>query len=145
MYKKIHLDIHETKNVFNNKHNGNLTVIWRDWDNIISSPKMIYITSVHSGEIKGPHLHKKRDTYFLCIKGKVMFVIRDDNGCYHEIQADSQDPFLLHVPKNIASAHINLSPNTSEILVLANVAWRPNDDEMINLSFEDYDWKKFTI
>ena len=145
MFKKILLDTHITKNIMDSSQNGNLTVIWRDWDNLIDSPKMIYITSVFPGEVKGPHLHLKRDSYFLCIEGKVMFVIMDENGIYHEIEADSNNPFLLYVPKNIASAHININKEISKVLVLANLAWRPNDNEMKNVSFDNYNWKKFQV
>ena len=44
---------------------------------------------------------------------------------------------------NIASAHINLSNDVSHVLALADLAWRPNDNEMVNTIFEDYDWKKW--
>jgi len=36
-----------------------------------------------------------------------------------------------------------LSNNTSRILTLADLAWRPNDNEMKNVNFTDYDWKKW--
>jgi len=49
----------------------------------------------------------------------------------------------VHVPKNIASAHLNLSKDVSRILVLADIAWKPNDNEMKNIDFEDYDWSKW--
>jgi len=26
---------------------------------------------------------------------------------------------------------------------LADIAWRPNDNEMKNMKFEDYDWNKW--
>jgi dTDP-4-dehydrorhamnose 3,5-epimerase len=26
---------------------------------------------------------------------------------------------------------------------LADIAWRPNDNEMENLTFDDYDWQKW--
>jgi dTDP-4-dehydrorhamnose 3,5-epimerase len=29
------------------------------------------------------------------------------------------------------------------VLALANPAWKPNDDEMKNVSFDDYDWQKW--
>ena len=37
---------------------------------------------------------------------------------------------------------MNPSNNISKILVLADIAWRPNDNEMINVEFENYDFKK---
>ena len=136
--------MHHTKDVSDQHINGNLTVIWRDWDNIVKNePKMVYVSSINPGEIKGPHLHTKRNSYFVCIHGKVVFIIKDTNGKYHEIQSSDENPVLIHVPKNYSSAHINLSNSVSKVLVLADIAWRPNDDEMKNVSFDDYDWGKW--
>ena len=49
------------------------------------------------------------------------------------------------MPKNFASAHINISDTVSRILVITDLAWKPNDNEMENISFGDYDWKKWKI
>ena len=47
------LEKHETKDTTDSHTNGELTVIWRDWDNIIKNhPKMIYVNSINPGEIK---------------------------------------------------------------------------------------------
>lgn len=142
----IRLEKHDTKDIHNlNRVNGSLTVVWRDWDNIIKNhPKMVYVSSVNPGEIKGPHLHTKRSSYFVCIHGKVIFIVKDKNGKYLEIESSSDDPILIHIPKNIPSAHINLSDGISRVLVLADLAWRPNDNEMINVSFDDYDLVRWT-
>ena len=140
----FNLEKHETKDIHDDHVNGSLTVIWRDWDNIIQKhPKMVYVTSVNPGEIKGPHLHTKRDSYFTCIRGSVVFVIKDNSGKYIEIESNEEKPTLIHVPKNFASAHINVTNQTSTILTLTNIAWKPNDDEMKNISFDDYDWNKW--
>ena len=140
----IDLEKHDTKDIVDGHVNGNLTVIWRDWDEIIEdSPKMVYVTSVNPGEIKGPHLHTLRDSYFTCIRGSVIFVIKDKSGKYVEIESSEKKPTLIHVPKNIPSAHLNSTNQTSTILTLANVAWKPNDDEMKNITFDEYDWKKW--
>ena len=67
----INLEKHETKNTVDQHVNGSLTVIWRDWDNIIKhEPKMVYVSSVNPGEIKGPHTHSKRNGYFVCIQDR---------------------------------------------------------------------------
>ena len=104
---------------------------------------MVYISSVNSGEIKGPHLHTKRDSYFVCIHGKVVFVIKDKNGQYKEAESSEDNPVLVHIPKNYPSAHLNLSNDTSRVLALADIAWKPNDNEMQNVTFDDYDWSKW--
>jgi len=143
-YKK--LEKHETKDVSDNHVNGSLTVIWRDWDNLIKNPlKMVYVSSVFPGEIKGPHIHKKRNSYFICIRGKIVFIIKDKEEKYHEIESSEENPAMIYVPKNFSSAHINLSKETSIVLTLADLAWKPNDDEMLNTHFNDYDWKKWKL
>jgi dTDP-4-dehydrorhamnose 3,5-epimerase len=142
--KAIKLEMHQTKDVKDHHVNGSLTVIWRDWDKILANePKMVYVSSVNPGEIKGPHLHTKRDSYFVCIKGKVVFIVKDLEGKFHEIESSEEDPVLVQIPKNHPSAHINLSNQISSVLALASIAWKPNDNEMINVSFDDYDWKKW--
>jgi len=139
------LETHPTKDVVDDHVNGSLTVVWRDWDKIIDDPKMIYISSVEPGETKGPHIHLKRNSYFFCIRGTVVFIIKNDNGEYVEIESSEKKPEMVFVPKNYASAHVNLNSDSSQILVLADIAWKPNDGEMKNISFEDYDWEKWNF
>jgi len=144
--ERIKLEKHETRDITDNHVNGSLTVIWRECDKIIQhEPKLIYVTNVKPGELKGPHLHTKRTTHFVCIKGNVVFIIKKMDGTYEEIQSGENNPVLVQVPKNFASAHINLSADTSSVLVLSDIAWKPNDNEMKNLTFDDYDWKKWQL
>ena len=140
----IPLETHETKDINDQHVNGKLTVVWRDYDNLIKNPpKMVYVSSVNAHEIKGPHIHTKRESYFVCISGKVIFVMKNHDGSYSEIESSEAKPTLIHVPKNVASAHINIHNDISHVLALADIAWKPNDNEMINTIFDDFDWKKF--
>lgn len=142
----FNLEKHETKDVCDGHINGSLTVVWRDWDDIIQNhPKMIYVSSVNPTEIKGPHIHTKRTSHFVCIEGKVVFIIKNNDGTYDEVISSEEKPVMVHIPKNIASAHINLSENTSRILALADIAWKPNDNEMKNVKFDNYDWNKWNV
>jgi dTDP-4-dehydrorhamnose 3,5-epimerase len=36
-----------------------------------------------------------------------------------------------------------LSKDVSRVLALADIAWKPNDNEMKNVTFDDYDWSKW--
>jgi dTDP-4-dehydrorhamnose 3,5-epimerase len=144
-YEIIKLEKHDTKDIHDQHLNGSLTVVWRDWDKIlINDPKMVYVSSVNPGEVKGPHLHKKRISYFTCLHGKVVFVLKKRDNSFVEIESSSENPILLKIPSGMPSAHINISDNVSKILVLADVAWKPNDNEMDNITFDNYDWKKWT-
>ena len=143
-FKIIDLEKHETRDNQDQHVNGSLTVVWRDWDNIINDEfKMIYVTSANPGEIKGPHLHTKRNSYFVCIHGEVVFVIQKKPGEYEEIRTNADKPVVIAIPKNIPAAHININDNISRVLTLADLSWKPSDDEMSNVSFNDYDWSKW--
>ena len=137
------LETHKTKDISDLHTNGELTVIWRNWDKIINNPEMVYLNSVNPGEVKGPHIHKNRTSYFFCLHGKMLIIIQDKDGKYHEVETTSDEPKLVCVSNGIAAAIMNPSENISKVLVLADIAWKPDDDEMINVKFEDYDFKKW--
>ena len=141
-FSVFQLENHETKDVLDSHINGELTIIWRNWDQIINNPEMIYLNSVNPREIKGPHIHKNRTSYFFCIQGEMVIVIQDKNGKYHKIEANSGSSKLVSVSNGIGAAIVNPSDEISKILVMADIAWKPNDGEMINVKFENYDWKK---
>ena len=140
----INLEKHQTHDINDSHLNGELTVIWRDWDNILPNhPKMVYVNSVNPGEIKGPHLHKNRTTYFYCISGKIIIIIEDNEGGIHEISTNCDTSILISVPNGMSAAIVNPNNEISKVLVLADIAWKPNDNEMINTVFQNYDLKKW--
>ena len=137
------LEKHQTKDLNDSHINGELTVVWRNWDNIIKNPEMVYLNIVNPGEIKGPHIHTKRNSYFVCIHGEVIFIIQKKSGEYQEVRVKAETPVLVFIPKNVPTAHINISDSISRVLTLADVSWKPNDNEMKNITFDDYNWKKW--
>tara|TARA_Y100000996_G_C22476321_1_gene624286 strand:- start:548 stop:997 length:450 start_codon:yes stop_codon:yes gene_type:complete len=139
----IDLEVHKTKDVLDNHINGELTVIWRDWDKKINEPQMIYLNSVNPGEIKGPHIHKKRTSSFFCLQGKMVIIIQEKNGEFKEIEADSKDQKLVSVPEGIPAAIINPTNQITKILVIADISWKPDDNEMMNYTYDNYDWNKW--
>jgi len=142
----INLESHQTRDTNDSHVNGELTVVWRDWDNILPNhPEMVYVNSVNPGEIKGPHLHKNRTTYFYCISGEIIIIIQDNEGKIHEIPTNYDTSILISVPNGMSAAIVNPNNEISKVLVLADVAWKPNDNEMINTVFQNYDWKKWKI
>jgi len=142
-FEIFQLEKHDTKDVNDSHVNGELTVIWRDWDEIINVPKMVYVNSVDPKQVKGPHLHENRTTYFYCTDGKIVLIIQDKKGDFHEIELDSAKPILVSVLNGVGAAIVNPSNNVAKVLVLADIAWKPNDNEMKNIKFEDYDWNKW--
>ena len=138
------LEKHQTKDITDSHINGELTVIWRDWDNLLKNhPKMVYVNSINPGEIKGPHIHKNRTTSFFCMDGSIVLIIQDDGKKFHEMKMNSEKPVLITVPNGIAAAIVNPTSKIARVLVLADIAWRPNDNEMKDVLFDDYNWKKW--
>ena len=70
-------------------------------------------------------------------------VIQDNDGRFHEVKADSERPTLISVRNGVAAAIVNPTDDISKVLVLADIAWKPNDNEMKNIDFENYDWNKW--
>ena len=70
-------------------------------------------------------------------------IIQDNDRKFHEIKADSEKPILITVSNGTAAAIVNPTTKISKVLVLADIAWKPNDHEMENISFNDYDWNKW--
>ena len=138
------LEKHQTKDIADSHINGELTVIWRDWDNLLKNhPKMVYVNSINPGEIKGPHIHKNRTTSFFCIDGNIVLIIQNDDKKFHEVKMNSEKPVLVTVPNGIAVAIVNPTDKITKVLILADIAWKPNDNEMKDVLFDGYNWEKW--
>jgi len=138
------LEKHQTKDIRDGHVNGSLIPVWRNWDKTISvQPEMVYVTSINPGDRKGPHLHIIRHSYYVCIKGKVVFIIKEKSGKYLEIESSEENPVLVEIPKNYSSAHINLSNEPSIILSVVNPSWKPDNRDEHNVTYDDYDWNKW--
>jgi|TARA_B110000467_G_scaffold107259_1_gene97635 dTDP-4-dehydrorhamnose 3,5-epimerase len=138
------LEKHQTKDIHDKHVNGFLIPVWRDWDKSISvKPEMVYVTSINPNERKGPHLHVIRHSYYVCIKGKVVFIIKEKSGNYLEIESSEDEPVLVEIPKNHSSAHINLSDEPSLIMALVNPSWKPDNRDEHNETYDNYDWNKW--
>ena len=138
------LEKHQTKDIRDGHVNGSLIPVWRNWDKTISvQPEMVYVTSINPGERKGPHLHIIRHSYYVCIKGKVVFIIKEKSGKYLEIESSEENPVLVEIPKDYSSAHINLSSESSIILSVVNPSWKPDNRDEHNVTYDDYDWDKW--
>ena len=138
------LEKHSTKDIDDGHVNGSLIPVWRNWDKTISvQPEMVYVTSINPGERKGPHMHIIRHSYYVCIKGKVVFIIKEKSGNYLEIESSEENPVLVEIPKNYSSAHINLSNEPSIILSVVNPSWKPDNRDEHNVTYDDYDWNKW--
>ena len=137
------LENHITRDINDSHTNGELTVVWRNWDKKFNEPEMVYINKIMPKEVKGPHIHQNRTSYFYCIQGEIVLIVKDQEVKFHEIKLNSEQAQLIEIPNGIAAALLNATEDTAIVLVLADIAWRPNDNEMKNVTFKNYNWDKW--
>ena len=131
---------HVTKNRFG-KSNGFLIPIFNVHDGFIAgenSPQQVYLTVCDVGEVKGPHLHKKRWGFFTCIQGDIKVVARTEAG-YEELYSGEHHDFAtIEVPAGTPSALQNIGDSPAYILNMPSPAWHPDDQDEHAVTFDDY-------
>lgn len=124
--------------------NGLLVSLWKNWENIFKAePKQVYLNVCSPKAIKGPHLHMNRWDYFVCIRGKIRFVVKWEKE-YEEIEVDAdKDPCfkIVEVPPAIACAIQNIGPEEAWFLNMPNPAWHPEKQDDHPALFDDYQWR----
>lgn len=101
-------------------------------------PKQVYLTVAAPGEIKGPHLHKKRWGLFTCIKGDLKIVVRID-GKYEEYFSGENHEFqTVQVPAGIPAALVNIGKEDAYILNMPAPSWHKDDVDEWEVTFDDY-------
>ncbi len=139
--------IEEKKHISKDKDgrpNGCVISLWKDWEKIFKAdPKQVYFNVCAARAIKGPHLHMKRWDYFVCIRGKIRFILKW-NLEYEEIEVDAEgDPCfkIVEVPPAIACAIQNIGDEEAWFLNMPNPAWHPENRDDHLVSFDGYTWR----
>ena len=130
---------HITKNRFN-KPNGFLVPIFNVFDGFISSenfPKQVYITVCDVGEIKGPHLHKKRWGFFTCIKGNAKIIAKTETGYEEYFTGEDYEFSTIEVPAGIPSAIQNIGDIPAYILNMPSPSWHVDDKDEHDVKFDE--------
>ena len=130
-----------TKSVITGEHNGIFVPIYKDLEQDIGIIRMVYSTSCLPGQVKGPHLHKKRKGHLTVLRGNVVFVIEqvvDNKKIYEEVFISDMSPKLVVVPPNTVNAHVNIGKEEAIVLNLCTEhCWAANDTD--NYSFNNFD------
>jgi dTDP-4-dehydrorhamnose 3,5-epimerase len=101
-------------------------------------PKQVYLTVANPGEVKGPHLHKKRWGLFTCIKGNVKIVIKVD-GNYEEYYSGEDFDFnTIQVPPQHPAAIVNICREDAYVLNMPSPSWSAEDPDEWSVEFEGY-------
>jgi dTDP-4-dehydrorhamnose 3,5-epimerase len=116
----------------NGNSNGFLIPIYNQHDGFIeknNSPKQVYVTVCDVGEIKGPHLHKKRWGFFTCIQGNIRVIVKTEKGYEEYYSGEDYDFVTLEVPPGTPAAIQNISDKPSYIVNTPSPAWHVDDQD----------------
>lgn len=129
-----------TKNLLG-EENGFLIPIMNEHEKFVRDeqwPQQVYCTVAKAGEVKGPHLHKKRWGLFTCIKGNVKIVVKI-NGKYEEYFSGEDYNFItVQVPPHIPNALVNIGVCDAYILNMPSPAWHKDTPDDWDVEFDDY-------
>jgi dTDP-4-dehydrorhamnose 3,5-epimerase-like enzyme len=88
------------------------------------------ISVVNPEIIKGLHKHKIQTDYTLCVKGKVLYVVGDEEK-FEQFILDGDDPLLIKVPPGYW--HGYKAMNDEALLVhIMDTIFDPNDTEAVD-------------
>ncbi|MDO8527449.1 MAG: WxcM-like domain-containing protein [Deltaproteobacteria bacterium] len=124
--------------------NGFVISLWKNWEKYFKAePKQIYMNICTPKSVKGPHLHMNRWDYFVCIQGKIRFIVKWGNE-YEEVEVDAdKDPCfkIVEVPPAIPCAIQNVGESDAWFINMPNPAWHPEDQDDHPISFDHYVWR----
>jgi dTDP-4-dehydrorhamnose 3,5-epimerase len=123
--------------------NGFLVPIINVLENFLDDerwPKQVYLTVVKAGEVKGPHLHKKRWGLFTCIKGNVKIVVRTNLGYGEYCSGENHGFATVQIPAGIPAALVNIGKEDAYILNMPSPSWKADDPDEWEVAFADYDF-----
>lgn len=133
-----------TKDIRTREANGWLVSLWKDWEGFFKvEPRQIYLNVIGQKGIKGPHLHKNRWDYFVCIKGQIRFIVKWGQQ-YEEIEANAErDPCfkIVEIPPAVSCAIQNIGPGETWFINMPNPAWHPDHPDDHPVKFDGYVWR----
>tara|TARA_A100001015_G_C14695341_1_gene596071 strand:+ start:46 stop:486 length:441 start_codon:yes stop_codon:yes gene_type:complete len=127
------------------EENGFLVTIFNENDNFLNNNdylKQVYLTVVKPNNIKGPHLHYKRNGLFTCIKGNIRIVTKENNEYKSFFSGEDYNYNSILIPKGIPAALQNISDIDAMVINLPSPGWTKEMQDEHSADFSDFDFKK---
>ena len=123
----------------NGSINGFLIPIYNINDGFITNgnePQQVYLTVCDVGQIKGPHLHKKRWGYFTCIRGDIRIIVRNRNSYEEYFSGENHEFATVEIPPGIPAAIQNIADEPSYVINIPSPAWHIDDQDEHQCEFD---------
>lgn len=109
------------------EENGYLVELFKDGDKTVS-----YLTVAKPGAFKGYHLHRVRESRYVCLKGKVKITVVDGQEKVEHI-LDASNPERLFLPTNVYIGIENIGDEEVWLINFPNPAYDPSlQDEQLD-------------
>jgi dTDP-4-dehydrorhamnose 3,5-epimerase len=105
-------------------------------------PKQVYLTVASPGEVKGPHLHKKRWGLFTCLKGNIKIVVRVDGKYVEYFSGENYEFATIQIPPHFPAALVNMWNKDAYVLNMPSPSWSAEDPDEWSVEFVGYDFLK---
>lgn len=123
------------------KENGWMIPIYNKEEPYFSSYNLnfVYASCILAGNVKGPHLHKKRECRLVCIKGEVELIVREE-GEYRRYILSGSNPNMVTIKAgNPFMVRCGELSTEGILLNFANHIWKQEDQD--NYVPEDWNYK----
>ena len=104
--------------------------------------KQVYLTVVKPNNIKGPHLHYKRNGLFTCIKGNIRIVTKENNEYKIFFSGEDYNYNSILIPKGIPAVLQNISDIDAMVINLPSPGWTKEMQDEHSADSSDFDFKK---
>jgi uncharacterized RmlC-like cupin family protein len=130
--------------------------LYRDTDlrGNVETVRMAYVTTIKPGMKKGPILHRRRHSMVMALGGapSIRYPDRAPEDGMEQLRLSIDDEvevplivadgyFVAEIPPGTPVQFINRGTATTTLFVVADYAWRPNDDEATKYSSWDEYWE----
>lgn len=111
--------------------------VFKDWEHPDYDPKMVYVTTMLPGTVKGPILHKERKYFVTAITGTVDIEVLVNGVVYTYNLHDEERPqeySTLILEENIPVRFVSRGSSIGTIVNCPSKAWHPNNPDTIKYS-----------
>lgn len=116
----------------NKNENGFLVELFKD-----ANKTLFYLTAAKVGAFKGYHLHRIRESRYICIKGKMKIILYKDKKREEHI-LDAANPQRLHIPTNVATGLQNIGNEEAWLINFPSPPYDPYlKDEQVEYTEEE--------
>ncbi len=101
-------------------------------------PQQVYLTVIHEGSFKGPHLHYIRTGCFTCIKGNIKVITKENDRYCEYFSGEDYNYLSVIIDTGVPAVIQNVGTGEAFVLNMPSPAWTPTQNDEYTDDFSDY-------